>query len=137
MQYVNATNLPWVLACMEQVVKREVEYALTFASIAPSNESPWNYIRGFFRAGKTYADFPEVKEGVLKIKMTVGGQESSHLHNLLAEINEHEGTEESLNEAINILQRLRNELDSVRAQYWEGRLRRTTQRLSEVVNGQA
>lgn len=49
-------------------------------------------------------------------------------------IYEQEGTEESLNQAINVLQHLRNELDEIRAKYWESRLRTATWRLGDLVS---
>lgn len=54
-----------------QAVKFELAYALGFAERAPSNESPWNYARGFFRAGgRSYADFPEVKRRALALQVS-------------------------------------------------------------------
>lgn len=54
----------------EQTIKSELEYALGHAERAPSNESPWNYVRGFFRdGGRSYSDFPEVKERVLLLQV--------------------------------------------------------------------
>lgn len=54
-----------------QTVKFELAYAFGHAERAPSNESPWNYIRGFFRAGgRSYADFPEVKERALALQVS-------------------------------------------------------------------
>ncbi|CAN0389066.1 unnamed protein product, partial [Discosporangium mesarthrocarpum] len=52
----------------DEVVRKETEYALAFAALAPSNESPWNYVRGFFKKGWSYSDFPKVKERVLEIQ---------------------------------------------------------------------
>ena len=54
-----------------------------------------------------------------------------------SKIYEREGTEEALNEAINALQRLRNELDVIRAKYWETRLRAVTRRLADLITSTA
>lgn len=52
-------------------MKVELAYALGYAERAPSNESPWNYVRGFFQAGgRSYADFPEVKERALALQVS-------------------------------------------------------------------
>lgn len=54
-----------------QTVKFELAYAFGYAERAPSNESPWNYVRGFFRAGgRSYADFPAVKERALVLQVS-------------------------------------------------------------------
>lgn len=42
-----------------------------------------------------------------------------------------------MNEAINILQLLRNEIDVMRTKFWEMRLRTVTQRLSDFVTAEA
>ncbi|CAM9831543.1 unnamed protein product [Pylaiella littoralis] len=116
-------------ALSDEAVKFELAYALGFAERAPSNESPWNYARGFFRAGgRSYADFPEVKRRALALQATEAGAKSPHVYSLLAEVYEEEGTEESLTKAMNALQHLRDSLDEVRARYWESRLRAATAR---------
>ena len=57
---------------INQTVKVELAYAFGFAERAPSNESPWNYMRGFFRAGGwSYAGFPEVKERALALQVSL------------------------------------------------------------------
>lgn len=68
-----------------------------------------------------------------RAQKTDAGVKSGHLHGLLADIYEQEGTEETLNEAINVLQHLRDELDVVRAKYWEGRLKIAMRRLEYLV----
>lgn len=56
--------------CLTQTIKSELAYALRHAERAPSNESPWNYLRGFFiDGGRSYSDFPEVKERVLLLQV--------------------------------------------------------------------
>lgn len=41
-----------------------------YAERAPSNESPWNYAKAFFRAGgRSYSDFPEVKDRALALQV--------------------------------------------------------------------
>lgn len=55
-----------------QEVRAELAYAFEHAERAPGNESPWNYVRGFFRAGgRKYADFPQVKERAVAIQVRV------------------------------------------------------------------
>ncbi|CAM9131086.1 unnamed protein product [Ascophyllum nodosum] len=121
-----------------EAVRSELAYALGYVQHAPSNESPWNYLRGFFRASaRSYAEFPEVEKTARSLQKTKLGAKSPHVHSLLAEIYEREGTEEALNEAINALQRLRNELDVIRAKYWETRLRAVTRRLADLVTSTA
>eukprot|EP00903_Cladosiphon_okamuranus_P012558 g11759.t1 len=117
----------------EETVKFELEYAFGYAERAPSNESPWNYIRGFFRAGgRSYADFPEVKERALALQKTETGEKSPHVYSILAEVYENEGTEESLSDAANALEHLRDSLDQVRARYWDSRLRAATARRRQL-----
>ena len=66
----NFITVVFVLLLSKQMVKFELGYALGHAERAPSNESPWNYVRGFFRDGRrSYADFPEVKERVILLKV--------------------------------------------------------------------
>ncbi|CAM9277596.1 unnamed protein product [Laminaria digitata] len=117
----------------DETIKSELAYALGHAERAPSNESPWNFVRGFFRdGGRSYSDFPEVKERVVLLQKTENGGKSSHVLSLLAEIYEKEGTEQSLNEALKLLKYLRDELDAVREKYWENRIRAVTRRLDEL-----
>lgn len=53
-----------------QEVHDEIAYALDYAEKAPSNESPWNYVRGFFRTGgRLYADFPKVKARAIELQV--------------------------------------------------------------------
>lgn len=55
---------------ISQEVRAELSFALDYAEKAPSNESPWNYVRGFFRAGRrSYDDFPEVKGRAVKLQV--------------------------------------------------------------------
>lgn len=68
------------------------------------------------------------------VQKTGAGSKSPHLHSLLVEVYEREGTEDALNEAIDVLQFLRNELDVVRAKYWEARLRHVARRLGDLVS---
>ena len=53
------------------------------------------------------------------------------------QIYEKEGTEESLNEALNLLKCLRDQLDTVREKYWEMRIRAITRRQDELFSSQA
>ena len=53
------------------------------------------------------------------------------------QIYEKEGTEESLNEALNLLKCLRDQLDTVREKYWEKRIRAITRRQDELFSSQA
>ncbi|CAN0252181.1 unnamed protein product, partial [Ectocarpus fasciculatus] len=60
----------FLLMRIEIAVKSELAYALGYAKTAPSNESPWNYLRAFFRAGgRVYKEFPEVKEAALALQV--------------------------------------------------------------------
>lgn len=68
-----------------------------------------------------------------RAQKTDAGVKSPHLHGLLADIYEQEGTEETINEAINVIQHLRDDLDVIRAKYWEGRLKIATRRLEYIV----
>lgn len=69
----------------------------------------------------------------LKLQKTDAGAKSQHLHGLLLDIYEQEGTEDALNETINILQHLRDDLDVIRAKYWQARVAVNTRRLEYVV----
>ncbi|CBN76023.1 farnesyltransferase, CAAX box, alpha [Ectocarpus siliculosus] len=117
----------------DEAVKSELAYALGYAKTAPSNESPWNYLRAFFRTGgRAYKDFPEVKGAALALQKTEAGAKSPHVFSLLAEVYEKEGTEDSLKKAIAAFQHLRDTLDEVRARYWESRLRAAATRRRQL-----
>lgn len=48
------------------------------------------------------------------------------------QVYEKEGTEQSLNEALSLLKCLRDQLDTVRENYWDNRIRAVTRRLDEL-----
>ena len=52
-----------------ELVKREIDWAITKLRVAVNNESPWNYILGIVRASKrSLLEFQEVKELCLELK---------------------------------------------------------------------
>ncbi|CAM9456047.1 unnamed protein product, partial [Chrysoparadoxa australica] len=103
----------------KEVIAEEVTYAMDFIRKAINNESPWNYMRGYLAAGgETYTDYPMVKRGCEEMLKT----NCIFLQNTLAEVYEAENSEESLNAALELLQRLRNESDAIRCKHWEQRI---------------
>jgi len=100
----------------DEIIVRELEYALSYVECAIDNESPWNYIRGYFRK-RSFKDFPFVKAKCLEWKESIGGA-SPQLHSFLLEVYRKEGSEDAKNKALEICSKLETELDQTRAKYW-------------------
>eukprot|EP00611_Tribonema_gayanum_P004194 TRINITY_DN13387_c0_g1_i2.p1 TRINITY_DN13387_c0_g1~~TRINITY_DN13387_c0_g1_i2.p1 ORF type:complete len:328 (+),score=102.11 TRINITY_DN13387_c0_g1_i2:44-985(+) len=122
------------VAVTEEVVAAEAEFALRHIERAVHNESAWNYLRGYLVDGASFDRHPQVKAHCQKLLAEhSGAADCTHLHHLLAEAHEQEGTEESLNTAIELLQKLRNDIDPVREKYWDRRIARATAKLERLV----
>ncbi|KAH8829382.1 hypothetical protein DL96DRAFT_1668849 [Flagelloscypha sp. PMI_526] len=123
----------------EDVVKREIQYTKEMISVAPNNASSWNYLRGVLdRTGTPYHSVKEFVElytvnryegsddDVLDVS-NPGPQRGSHLPAIpavefLADILEQEGGA-NIPKAIEIWKNLGNDLDKVRKNYWDFRIR--------------
>lgn len=102
------------------IIEREVNYAKEKISLAPQNQSPWNYLRGVLvKAGKPLGSEAESAETYVSAL----GQDneevrSSHALDFLAEVYQEKGDKDK---AALCLQRLADKWDPVRAGYWKYR----------------
>jgi protein farnesyltransferase/geranylgeranyltransferase type-1 subunit alpha len=101
-----------------EVIREELQYAVKFINKAANNQSPWAYLKGLL-LGKQYSDFPEVKETCLALKEKFVG--CAHVLAQLVEIYEQENTPESKERARELCNILANNLDNIRAKYWNYR----------------
>eukprot|EP01134_Creolimax_fragrantissima_P002041 CFRG2041T1 len=105
----------------DEVVEREVKYTLDKISLAPSNESPWNYLCGAVLKGKLSSD-PSVKK--FAEELFERGVRSPYLAATLAKLYEEEfvsGISESCTKAIVMYDRLATDFDCLRTVYWQHR----------------
>jgi len=105
------------------ILKKEFDFCFNYLNDIPKNESPFNYIRGFFTETKykdhiKYQDFPELKETM--IKMINEDDTNYHAYSLLLEIYQSEGQKEKCKELCEILQKI----DVIRKKYWIWRQQR-------------
>lgn len=108
-----------------EIIDREVEYAKQKATLAPQNQSPWNYLRGVLvKGGRPLGEAREFAEGFIKelgsVKDNKERVRSSHALDLLADIYKEAGDKER---AELCLQRLGDKWDRIRKGYWEYRKR--------------
>jgi hypothetical protein len=57
------------------IVRRELAYALSWATQEPSNESPWNYVRGLMRVGPAAAAVEAAAAGAAEAATEADGVE--------------------------------------------------------------
>jgi protein farnesyltransferase/geranylgeranyltransferase type-1 subunit alpha len=83
----------------DEVVSRELEYALKFIRKAPNNESAWNYLQGVLR-GRRYSDHSSVLTACEE--MLTNHVRSPFLLAVLVDAYEEEGGEERRQEAVKV-----------------------------------
>eukprot|EP00123_Amoebidium_parasiticum_P001563 comp12682_c0_seq1/m.7774 comp12682_c0_seq1/g.7774 ORF comp12682_c0_seq1/g.7774 comp12682_c0_seq1/m.7774 type:complete len:311 (-) comp12682_c0_seq1:32-964(-) len=118
----------------EEVVAREIDYTLQWIKKAPSNESPWNYLRGAVVGSKGFSSYPQIK--AFCVDLVSKGVRSPYMQAVLVEIYAEEavaGSKDAHTEALRYLEMLENDTDVIRAKYW--RYRRT--RLETALAGAA
>jgi len=107
----------------EEVIDREVRYALSFIRKAPNNESPWNYLQGVLK-GKQLSEYPGLKDTCQEM---FSQYHSPFLLSLLVDMYEEEagrGEKESLRKALELCEMLSQEVDTIHKQYWDYTARR-------------
>ncbi|KAI1126392.1 putative geranylgeranyltransferase type I alpha subunit [Nemania abortiva] len=108
----------------KSIIEREIQYTQEKITLAPQNQSPWNYLRGVLTKGglplATVLDF--VKGFVKNLGEGEESEEvrSSHALDLLADIYKETGEKEM---AELCLRRLAEKWDRIRAGYWAYRRR--------------
>ncbi|KAK3360063.1 hypothetical protein B0T25DRAFT_495912 [Lasiosphaeria hispida] len=109
-------------AVPQDITSREVEYAKEKISLAPQNQSPWNYLKGVLVKGRQkLSSVEEFTGGFVKGLGNKDGSEdvqSTHALDLLAEIYAEKGDKEK---ADLCLRRLGEKWDRIRVGYWEWR----------------
>ena len=101
-----------------ETIEREIEYTKAAISIAPQNQSPWNYLRGVLRKkglglvalkdfAEQYADLEKEDE-----------VRSSHALDFLADVYAEEEQKERSGKALEMLAR---RYDPIRKNYWDYR----------------
>ncbi|KAJ0407979.1 hypothetical protein ATCC90586_002007 [Pythium insidiosum] len=100
------------------VRRQEMAFAWTKINIAPHNESPWNYLRGLLRG---HEDHFAVEVKAKCLALLADHQECIFPAALLVDLYDHEGTSDSVSAAHELLDKLMNETDRVRAAYWQYR----------------
>jgi protein farnesyltransferase/geranylgeranyltransferase type-1 subunit alpha len=92
-------------------IEKEIDYALTKIVDVPSNESPYNYIRGLVGDNKlSYSKYPAIKKTLEEIPVQ---ENNYHALSLLLDIYEEEGSDR-FNSSIDLL----IQLDGVRRKYY-------------------
>ncbi|TMW63598.1 hypothetical protein Poli38472_002539 [Pythium oligandrum] len=104
-----------------EVRRREIDFALAKIQIAVHNESPWNYVRGLLRGFEQHfvVTLKEKCEEIL-----AHSPRCVFAAALLVDLYAYEGNAEAIEAAKEIVGKLMNETDRVRAAYWE--FRKTT-----------
>ncbi|XXH00625.1 hypothetical protein Hte_006973 [Hypoxylon texense] len=105
-----------------EIIDREVAYAQAKISLAPQNQSPWNYLKGaLVKGGRKLGSVREFAEQFVTNLGGGGDAEevrSSHALDLLADIYKEAGEKEKADLA---LRRLGEKWDRIRKGYWEYR----------------
>ena len=119
------------------VVRGEVAYALRYIEMAPSNASPWHYLKGLAEP-IGFAQFPEIRQACERLGTTAGSAGAAGAEGgaaadgasgactqalgMLVDILNEEGAA-SAPQATALCRQLK-ELDPIRAPYWQWRLER-------------
>lgn len=107
----------------EEIVERELEYAMVKIRLAPQNASPWNYLKGVLRkGGRDLKTVQEFCEGFVGDDLLGEGVRSSHAVDWLAEIYQKQGQQRKAEECLDALSK---KWDPIRANYWEYRKKQT------------
>jgi len=131
----------------ERILKRELIYAKQSISLAPSNASAWNYLRGLLtHTGTPFATVEVFVKPYTLASDSAAETEKRDIVDLdnpppaaeaelpcvqalefLADICEAQGAsqreKEKTEKAVEIWKRLANEYDTIRKKYWEHRIR--------------
>ncbi|XP_065184955.1 protein farnesyltransferase/geranylgeranyltransferase type-1 subunit alpha-like [Sycon ciliatum] len=105
----------------DEIIVREVKYAMQFIHRAPNNESAWNYLQGV-TTQRNLRDFPTLKEECLK--MLENSVRSPYLLAFLVDLLEDEaenGDAQSLEKAKEFCRSLETQDDTIRKNYWRYR----------------
>eukprot|EP00002_Diphylleia_rotans_P026649 TRINITY_DN5324_c0_g1_i1.p1 TRINITY_DN5324_c0_g1~~TRINITY_DN5324_c0_g1_i1.p1 ORF type:complete len:309 (-),score=60.34 TRINITY_DN5324_c0_g1_i1:30-956(-) len=97
----------------EAVIEREVRFCVQQITLAPNNESPWNYLRGLRKRISIPSERPAPT-----FVFDAGFDRNSLALNLRVEILQDMNTKESLTTASEICNLLASEIDPIRAKYW-------------------
>ncbi|KAL9102747.1 MAG: hypothetical protein Q9163_002144 [Psora crenata] len=101
-----------------EVLQSEIEYAKEKITLAPQNQSPWNYLRGVLRKkGMGLGEAKVFAEGFADVDRE-DGVRSSHALDLLADIYAQEQEKERSGKALELLAK---RYDPVRQNYWNYR----------------
>ncbi|KAF8591333.1 protein prenylyltransferase [Ramaria rubella] len=123
----------------EEALRRELNFVKSKISLAPNNDSAWNYLRGLLN--HTHTSFSSLRDFVIpyttphaistqpELVLDLENPPPSLTSELpcpaavefLADIHEEDGTEESVKTARLLYRQLADELDKIRKSYWEHR----------------
>jgi protein farnesyltransferase/geranylgeranyltransferase type-1 subunit alpha len=102
----------------DDVIKREIQFALSYIKMAPNNESAWNYLHGVLK-GKDISSQQDVRE---MCDQLISQQVCSpHLMSTMIDIYDEEasrGNNDSLVKAIELCAELSTKIDPIRERYW-------------------
>jgi len=108
----------------EEIVRREIDYAIEKIMIAPHNESPWNYLAGVAQIA-SFEAHPEIELFCRRLLREAKTERiSPHLLGLLVDIcsdNALRGNPSDREEAVKICQELETKHDTIRSNYWSRR----------------
>ncbi|EGG23451.1 protein prenyltransferase alpha subunit [Cavenderia fasciculata] len=125
-QYLSST--PSATSLPQDVIKKEVDYAVSFIKYSPNNESPWSYLRGLYN-GTSLND-----EDLIKLLVEMKGKYigCAHVLSLLIDIYVEQNKPESLTEAVKICTSLMNNIDQIHRNYWQYRLSSLESKLNSL-----
>lgn len=103
------------------LVRREIAYALKYIDLAPSNASPWNYLKGVVEP-VGFGAFPEVQAACERLGAAEGTARGrcAHALALLVDVRQSTGRPEELAAAVALCAELAK-LDPIRVNYWTWR----------------
>jgi len=101
----------------QKLISKEIEFCFSYIDNIPKNESPYNFIRGFFTDVKLknevkYEDYPILKEKLLKL--VEEDDTNSYAYSLLLDIYQAEKNKDKYKETCEKLQKI----DVIRKKYW-------------------
>jgi len=109
----------------DDVVEKELKYCSEMIQKAPNNESAWNYLKGILDASGGIAKWQEIVS--LVFQMLDNQIDSPYLLSFVIdyyeEILDGKVDEESLKKALELCQKLAEDVDCIRKNYWSYRSR--------------